>query len=142
MGDLSDADPVGEVIWRLRNSAEAEEILGGPDRVAGLMEEPWPPLRVSPGSTGEMSLMRGRMVHEVTLELYGPMDGSIGSAALWRIMARLLILAGDFPDQPHPPGRAVFSRANVQGGITRQPLTNGQLRYITTLNVTLLPPQQ
>ena len=141
MGDLSDADPVGEVIWRFRNSAEIDEILGGPDRVSGLMEEPWPHLRVIPGSTGEMSTMRGRLVHEVTLELYGPMDGSIGTAALWRAMARLLILANRFPDQPHPDGRAVFSRANVQGGITRQPLTNGQLRYVATLNVTLLPPQ-
>lgn len=141
MGDLSDADPVGEIIWRFSNSTDAEEILGGPGRVSGLMEEPWPHLRVIPGSTGEMSTMRGRIVHEVTLELYGPMDGSIGSAVLWRTMARLLILANRIPDQPHPAGRPVMSRCNVQGGVTRQPLTNGQLRYVATLNVTLTPPQ-
>lgn len=141
MGDLSDADPVGEVIWRYKNSPDIDEILGGPDHVSGLMEEPWPHLRVLPGSTGEFSTLRGRLLHEVTLELYGPMDGSIGSAALWKTMIRLLILANRIPDGEHPPGRPVVSRANVQSGVTRQPLSNGQMRWVATLNVTLGPPQ-
>jgi hypothetical protein len=141
MGDLSDVDPVGEVIWRFLNAAEVTEILGGPDRVSGLLEAPFPHLRVIPGSTGEMSTMRGRMVHEVTLELYGPMDGSVGSAALFRMLAKVLRFANRIPDGAHPSGRAVLSRLNIQGGITRQPLTSGQLRYVATLNVTILPPQ-
>lgn len=141
MSSLSDADPVAEVIWHFLNTPEVEDLLGGADRVSGEMEGPFPHLTVTPGSTGDLTTLRGRVVHEVTVQLYGPMDHSIGAAELWRRLVRILEIGTRMPDRDHPAGRPVVARVVVQGGVTRQPLSSGQMRLNATLNVTLGLPQ-
>ena len=135
--DLSTADPVAEIIWHLSNDEKVSEALGGPGRVSGQPEAPFPRLVVTIGSTGQLIQLQSFIGHEVTLQLYGPMDGSVGSAELWRILMVILHSITRMPERDHPPGRPVVIQARVQGGTPTQPLSTGQLRYTTTIFIKL-----
>lgn len=137
MTDLSTSDAVAETLHHLLNDPDVAAALGGDDRVSGVMEAPWPHVVVSQGGDGDLGLMRGRLVHEVKLELYGPMDHSIGAAELYRIMLVVLTSVADMSERDHPSGHAVVCRSVIVGGVVDQPLSNGQSRLTGTASVTV-----
>lgn len=141
MRDLADLDPVAEAIYHLTvDNPVVDDALGGPEHVSGQMEAPWPHLAVFEGSLGDLT-RKARVSHEITLELYGPQDHSIGKADLFRRMSRVLRSLEAMPEREPIPGRPVPLRCYIQGGVTMQPLTNGQLRFNATVVLHLGLPQ-
>jgi len=137
MPDLSEADPVAEVIWHLNNDPAAEEALGGPGRISDKPEAPWPHLVVTIGSTGQLVTLRSTLGHEVTLQFYGPLDGTIGPAELWQRFMKVLLAVTRMAERDHPPGRPVVHNSRIQGGTPDQPLSTGQRRYTATAFIKL-----
>lgn len=135
--DLSASDPVAEVIWHLKQDPAVEEALGGPGHVSGEPRDPFPHVVVKIGSTGQLTQMRATIGHEVTVELHGTMDGSVGPAELWRIFAKVLTAISRMDERDHPPGRPVVHNSRVQGGTPDQPLSTGQRRYTSTVFIKL-----
>lgn len=135
--DLSTSDPVAEVIWHLKQDPTVEEALGGPGHVSGTPRDPFPHVVVKIGSTGQMEQLRSTIGHEVTVELHGTMDGSVGPAELWRIFMVVLTSITRMADRDHPAGRPVVHNSRVQGGTPDQPLSTGQRRYTTTVFIKL-----
>lgn len=137
MTDLSTSDPVAEVIWHLNNDPAVEEALGGPGRISDRSEAPYPHLVVTIGSTGQLVTLRSTLGHEVTLQLYGPLDGTIGPAELWRRFMVVLTSITRMADRDHPAGRPVVHNSRVQGGTPDQPLSTGQRRLTSTAFIKL-----
>ena len=127
MGDLSDADPVAEVLRAVRAAAAD---VGVPDasHVSGIIEGPWPHIVVSPGPGGDLRDARAVIEPDVLVEVVGPADGTIGPAALWRIAMKCVLLAKGLPERDHEPGRPVISDVRFTGGLAKQRLSSGQTR--------------
>lgn len=141
MGELVDADGVSEVLAHCKADADLLAALGGgPEHISGLNEGPYPHLVVSPGFGGDLRDLLAVHVAEVLVEVYGPLDGSVGSHDLWRILMRALVSIKGMPERAHVPGRAIVSGVTVIGGITRQPLESGQMRWQAITNVAVSPP--
>lgn len=137
MVDLSTSDPVAEVIHHLSHDPAVEAALRGPGRVSSQLEDPFPRVVVTIGSTGQLVDLRSTIGHEVTLQLYGPADNSIGPAELWRILMVVLTSVTRMSEREHVPGRPVVHNSRVQGGTPDQPLSTGQRRYTATVFIKL-----
>ncbi|NML55180.1 hypothetical protein HHL19_35360 [Streptomyces sp. R302] len=136
---LADADPVSTVLAWLQEHPEAAEALGGPGRVSGIQEAPWPHLRVSPGAGGDLRDLRWGITPEVTLEAYGDPGGWPGQAELRRILLRCATATLELAEQPRRPGRPVVSDVRPSGLLLWSPLVDGQPRWLMNLAVTLHP---
>lgn len=137
MVDLSTSDPVAEVIYHLNNDPAVEQALGGPGHVSGQPEDPFPHVVVTIGSTGQMIDLRSTIGHEVTVQLYGPMDRSMGPAEMWRILMVVLTSITRMSERDHIAGRPVVHNSRVQGGTPDQPLSTGQRRFTSTAFIKL-----
>ncbi|MEU3499242.1 hypothetical protein ABZ726_00190 [Streptomyces hundungensis] len=115
------------------------EALGGPGRVSGTVEAPWPHLRVTSGATGDMRALEWATESEVTLEVYGDPGGWPGPAALRRIALLSALATKELAAAASLPGRPVISRVRPSGVLIDSPLANGQPRTMFGLLVTLRP---
>ncbi|MEU9354993.1 hypothetical protein AB0D65_29360 [Streptomyces griseoloalbus] len=136
---LADADPVSAILAWLQEHPEAADALGGPGRVSGIAEAPWPHLRIIPGPGGDLRDLRWAIAPEVTFELLGDPGGWPGQAELRRIMLRCAKAAQDLAEAPHVPGRPVISGIKPSGLLVWSPLVDGQPRWLMNLSVTLHP---
>lgn len=139
MGELWEADPVAEVLRAYKADPSA---VGVPDEthISGQIEGPWPHIVVSPGPGGDLRDALAVIEPDVLVEVIGPADGSIGSAALWRIAMRCITTAKRLEQDVTEPGRPVISQVRFTGGLTKQPLSSGQVRYQANLSVAISPP--
>jgi len=141
MGELYDADPVAEVLAHFKQDPLVIDAAGGEDHISGMIEGPWPHVVVSPGAGGDLREAVASMEPDVLVEVIGPADGTIGPAALWRIAMKAVVSAKGMPERDHVAGRAVVSAVRFTGGLTKQPLSSGQIRWSATLSVTISAPQ-
>ncbi|MBV1940765.1 hypothetical protein KUF83_29980 [Streptomyces sp. BV286] len=136
---LADADEVAAVLNWLAEHPKVTEALGGPGRVSGVREAPWPRLRVAAGPSGDLADLTWRTEPEVSLELYGDPGGWPGPAALGRMLKVCAIAAAQLPDAPPVPGRSVISRVRPSGVLIESPLETGQPRWVMGLLITQRP---
>lgn len=136
---LADADPVSVILAWLQQSPAAADALGGPGRVSGIPEAPWPHLLVGHGPGGDLRDLNWVISPEVTLEVYGDPGGWPGKAELRRILLRCAAAAQARVEAPHVPGEPVISGIRPSGVLVWAPLVDGQPRWLMTLSVTLHP---
>ncbi|MFZ3557214.1 hypothetical protein [Streptomyces sp. BH055] len=137
--DLADADPVSAVLAWLHDHPRVAEALGGPGRVSGLSEAPWPHLLVGHGAGGDLRTLTWATEPEVTLEVYGDPGGWPGKAELRRIILTCSAAATELPEAPQKPGQPVISGVRPSGTLVWSPLVDGQPRWLLGLLVTLHP---
>lgn len=137
--ELADADPVSSVLAWLQQHPRVPEALGGPGRVSGISEAPWPHLRVTHGPGGDLRTLTWATEPEVTLEVYGDPGGWPGQAELRRIILRCAVAAAEMPQAPHVPGQPVISGVRPSGTLLWSPLVDGQPRWLLGLLVALHP---
>lgn len=136
---LADADPVSVLLAWLQQSTEAADALGGPGRVSGIAEAPWPHLVIGHGAGGDMRDLRWATAPEVTLEVHGDPGGWPGKAELRRILIACAQAAQGIVEAPHTPGRPVINGVKPSGLLVWAPLVDGQPRWLMNLSVTLHP---
>ncbi|MFM9634495.1 MULTISPECIES: hypothetical protein [Streptomyces] len=136
---LANADPVSVILAWLQEHPQVADALGGPGRVSGIEEAPWPHLRIDHGPGGDLADLRWRIAPEVTLEAYGDPGGWPGKAELRRILLRCAQAAQELVEAPHVPGRPVISGIKPSGLLVWSPLVDGQPRWVMNLSVTLHP---
>lgn len=136
---LADADPVSTVLAWLQEHPVAADALGGPGRVSGLAEAPWPHLRIAPGPGGDLRDLNWAIAPEITLEAYGDPGGWPGQAGLRRILLRCARATQDLVEASYVPGRPVVSGIKPSGLLLWSPLVDGQPRWVMNLSVTLHP---
>ncbi|AWI32692.1 hypothetical protein [Streptomyces tirandamycinicus] len=136
---IADADPVAAVLSWLAEHPKVTQVLGGPGRVSGTREAPWPHLRVALGPGGSLGDLTWLTEPEVTLELFGDPSGWPGPAAMSRILKVCAVavteLPGSTPSGTHP----VISRVRPSGVLLESPLETGQPRWVMGLLVSLHP---
>ncbi|MEU3652841.1 hypothetical protein AB0E67_08300 [Streptomyces sp. NPDC032161] len=115
------------------------EALGGPNRVSGISEAPWPHLRVTHGPGGDLRTLTWATEPEVSLEVYGDPGGWPGQAELRRIILACAAAAMELPDAAHTPGQPVINGVRPSGSILWSPLVDGQPRWLLGLLITLHP---
>ncbi|MFI8265270.1 hypothetical protein [Streptomyces sp. NPDC085665] len=140
--DVADADPVAAVLAWLAEHPKVAEALGGPGRVSGVREAPWPHLRVTPGFGGDLRTLEWATEPEVALEVYGDPSGWPGPAALRRIALVCALAAKELVDEPSKTGHSVVSSVRPSGVLIDSPLADGQPRHIFSLLITVHPPQE
>lgn len=138
--DLVDADPAAAVIAYLDAQLAVQEALGGTGRISARNEPPYPHLGVTDTPGGSDRNMRWLIAPEITLNLWGDLDGSPGKAALRRIFYTILQALRDMPDQPAAPGQPVvtFVQSTGAGGWSPEPTT--QPRYLGRVQLFMHPP--
>lgn len=140
MAEFEDADAVVEVLAWLRSDPDVLAAFGGPDHVTGLMEAPWPHLRVAASAGGDAGDLTWDSRPEVVLEVYGDPQGTVGSAAL----RRLLLLVGRVlkrmpATRDVGAGETVVCDVRPVGAAAPQTLSSGQARWTMTVSVTIHP---
>ncbi|MFI6686602.1 hypothetical protein [Streptomyces sp. NPDC050485] len=136
---LADADPVSAVLAWLRTHPRTADALGGPGRVSGIAEAPWPHLRVAHGPGGDLRDLTWATTPEVTLEVYGDPGGWPGQAELRRILLVCAAAATEIVEAPSAPGKPIISGIRPSGTLVWSPLVDGQPRWLLGLLVTLHP---
>ncbi|MEU5425551.1 hypothetical protein AB0H73_08070 [Streptomyces olivoreticuli] len=137
--EVADADPVATVLAWLAEHPKAAEVLGGPGRVSGIAEAPWPHLRVTAGPGGDLRDLTWATETEVSLELHGDPGGWPGPAAMRRTLLICALATAELTEAPPAAGRPVVSRVRPSGMLIDSPLATGQPRHILGLLVTLRP---
>lgn len=138
----SDVDPVVVVLEWLRAHPAVTDLLGGPEHVSGIYEDPWPHLVVDDGNTQDLRDLRYEAEWEVELQLYGAPNGAPGKAALRRTAVRLMEVVCDLPEQQATsPYLPVVSRVRATA-LVYQPLSSGQPVYNMSLAITVRPPSE
>ncbi|MFE9993534.1 hypothetical protein [Streptomyces avermitilis] len=136
---LADADPVSAILAWIQEHSEAADALGGPGRVSGIAEAPWPHLMIGHGAGGDLRDLNWAIAPEVTLEVYGDPGGWPGKAELRRILLRCARATQALVEAPHVPGQPVISGIKPSGLLVWSPLVDGQPRWLMNLSVTLHP---
>ncbi|MER7759469.1 hypothetical protein [Streptomyces sp. NPDC097619] len=136
---IADADPVAAVLSWLAGHPRVEEALGGPGRVSGAREAPWPHLRVALGPGGSLGDLTWLTEPEITLEVYGDPGGWPGPAALTRILKICAVAASELSTTTRSDGQAVVSGVRPSGVLLESPLETGQPRWVMGLLVSLHP---
>jgi hypothetical protein len=137
--ELADADPVSVLLAWLQEHPRVTEALGGPGRVSGIHEAPWPHLRLTHGPGGDLRTLTWGTQPEVTLEAYGDPGGWPGQSELRRIILQCAGAAAELPEAPVSPGQPVVSGVQPSGTFLWSPLADGQPRWLLGLLVTLHP---
>ncbi|MEW1677833.1 hypothetical protein AB0O47_32045 [Streptomyces noursei] len=137
---LADVDPTAVVLSWLAAHPAVAKALGGPGRVSGIAEAPWPHLRVAPGPGGDMRSLEWAVEPEVTLEVYGDPAGWPGPAALRRIALVSALAVKELTEAPAVAGQPVVSSVRPSGALIEAPLADGQPRHVFGLLVAVHPP--
>ncbi|MFN1193378.1 hypothetical protein ACK03K_34505 [[Kitasatospora] papulosa] len=136
---IADADPVSAILAWLQEHPGVADTLGGPGRVSGIAEAPWPHLLVGHGPGGDLRDLKWATAPEVTLEVYGDPGGWPGRAELRRIILRCAQAAQELVEAPHVPGSPVISSITPSGVLLWSPLIDKQPRWLMNLSVVLHP---
>lgn len=139
MPDFWDADAVAEVLGWLQAHAGLATALGGPGRVSGVLEGPWPRVQVNPSPGGDLRDGRWDTEQEVQLDIVDDPAGTHGSAALWRLAMRAVAAAVEMQDREHVDGQPVVSQVAPSGTAIWSPFETGQGRWQVTVTVVLHP---
>lgn len=140
MPDLVDADPVGTVIAFLNANSAVLEALGGSGRIGLLNKPPYPCLGVVDTPGGSDRNLRWLIAPEITLNLWGDLDGSPGKAELRRIMYVVLQELRDLPERPTEPGHPVVTSVESTGAVGWAPEPTGQGKYTARIQIYMHPP--
>jgi hypothetical protein len=140
-GDLTDASATARVLSWMRQHVRVLEELGGPDHVSGQNKAPYPHLRVAPEAGGSDRGLRWLLERELSLSVYGDVDGTLGPAELERLLYVALIAVAEAPAGPHLPGQAVITavRSSTSARPLAVPLTS-QPAWTATVMVSIHPP--
>lgn len=133
------ADPLPVVLAWLRQHPTVLAAIGGPEHISGVMEAPWPHLRVTSGPGGDLRDMTWETVSEVTLEVYGDPSGWPGPAELRRLLLLAARVCVDIPHHDGATGHPVISDVGPSGVVAVTPLLTGQQRWTLGLLVTSHP---
>lgn len=140
MPDLVDADPVAVARAYLTTHAEVLEALGGPDRISANNEPPYPHLGMLDTPGGSDRDLQWLIAPEISLTLWGDMDGSPGKAVLRRTLYVVLQALRDMPDVPTVPGQPVVTHVQSTGAGGWSPEPTGQPRYLARVQMFMHPP--
>ncbi|NEA53595.1 hypothetical protein G3I60_05340 [Streptomyces sp. SID13666] len=136
---LADADPVSAVLSWLAGHPKVADALGGPGRVSGVAEAPWPHLIVTHGPGGDLRDLTWATAPQVSLEIHGDPGGWPGRAELRRIILTCALAARELVDADPQPAGPVISGVLPTGQLIWSPLVDGQPRWLLGLSVTLHP---
>lgn len=132
-------DAIGEVLRWLKQHQRILAEFGGPEHVSGVIEAPWPRLRIAPDASNDLAQLRWEHEAGVLVEVYADPAGTISPHRSWQLIMIALAAVAELPSAPYEPGRAVVSRVRSTTGLVPQPLSNGQYRWIAGLGVTVHP---
>ncbi|MFE2723900.1 hypothetical protein [Kitasatospora sp. NPDC059327] len=133
-------DPVAAALAHLRRHPVVTEAFGGPGLISGLVEAPWPRLRVLPGPGGDLRGLRWDTAGEVTIEVISDPAGWPGSAELRRLTVLAAAALVELPDVDPPPAGPVVSHVKPTSPAPAfTELTSGAIRYSLTLQVVMHP---
>jgi hypothetical protein len=135
---LAAADPLPQVLAYLQAHPDLTDALGGPGRVSGLMEAPWPHLTVTPGPGGDMRRALWETVTSISLEAYGDPSGFPGIARVRQLVLLAVAATVEMPELA-PPGPAVICHVKPSGALAYAPLETGQPRWTAGILVTSHP---
>lgn len=150
MTDQTSADPVAVSLSWLKAHATVVAAFGTTASITGVVESPWPHLRVAPGAGGDLRGGRWDLDEDVLFEVIGSPDGSPGEAEMRRLAMVVVQAMLELPDRAHTatdpvvcqvrpvghprPGQAPWTLG--QRGVT----TSGQSKWSITMNVAMHPP--
>jgi hypothetical protein len=139
---LEDVDAVPPVIAYLSGHPDVTAMLGGPDRVDGENEPPYPRLRVADVPGGREDLHAEIIAQRIQVEALGTVDGpTVGKAELRRILYTALRLLKQLPAAPEGTSDStVISDVSSAVGGGYVPLADGRPRYVATITATAHPP--
>lgn len=140
MPDLVDADPAAVVIAYLSSHPAVTEALGGPGRISLKNQPPYPHLGVADTPGGSDRDLRWLISPEISLTLWGDLDGSPGKAALRRALYTVLQALAELPEQATGPGQPVVTAVESSGAGGWSPEPTGQPRYLSRVRVYMHPP--
>ncbi len=138
--DLSAADPFAVVIAHLRAHPAVTAAFGGPDHVSGLVEAPWPHVRVIPSGGGDLGELLWHTTWQVQVEVIDHPANPVGQAALWRLAMTAAQAARDLTERAVTSADPVVSRVRPSGVVAWSPLPSGQGRWVCGLLITIRPP--
>ena len=140
MAGLETADPVAVVGAWLEQHPRVLAAFGTDEHISGIVEAPWPHLRVTLGQGGDPG--DGKWLHspEVLLEVYSDPRGQVGQADGWRLAILAQAAAVELELADYTPGDPVVAAVAPTTSPQYTPLTNGQHRWVCGVKVTLHPP--
>lgn len=138
----ADADPVVVVLEWLQSLPAVTDLLGGPNHLSGIYEDPWPHLVVDDGNSQDLRNLLWEAEWEVDLALYGAPNGAPGKAALRAMALRIMQAVADLPEQQQT-GPTVPTVSKVRPtALVYQPLSSGQPRFNMSVALTISPPRE
>lgn len=140
MADLTAADPVAVALGWLRGRPAITAAFGSAEHISGLVEAPWPHLRVSAGPGGSVDDVLWQNTGEIVLEVIDHPSHVLGEAALWRLAMTALIELSQLPNREVSPTEPVVTLVRANGTVSNQPLQTGQGRQLIGVSVTVHPP--
>lgn len=139
MADLTATDPVAEAVAHLKSHPGVLSAFGGAEHISGVVEAPWPHLRVDLGPGGDLGDLLWATTVEVTLEVYDDPAGTRGKAALRALTLTAALALMELTDRVPTTGQPVISRVRPSGMVAFTPLASGQLRCTLGMLVTIRP---
>lgn len=139
--NLGAADPLAECLaWLKADPAVTDAFTGGAAHISGLVEAPWPHVRLDVGPGGDLRDLRWDTETEVTVEITSDPEGRPGKAALRQLLIVALASLTRLPERDHSPGDAVVSRVRPSGVFAFTTLASGQIRWSAGVLVVIRPP--
>lgn len=133
-------DHVAAVLAELRSHASLVDELGGPGAVSGLNEPAYPHVQVTDSPGGEDGRLVWSTTGEVSVLVWGDVDGRPGKAELRRLLYVAVGWLARWPERPHTAGRPVVSDVRVVGSARWQPHpASGQPCWAATVLVDAAP---
>ena len=142
MANVEDADSLAEILTWLKDHPEVQAAFGGPEHVTGLVEAPWPHLRVHPTPGIWTGDLRWLIRSEVTLEAVGHPDGRPGQSELRRLLLLAARCARELVDREVTPTQTVITEIDTSASLTWSPLPGGQPRWVLALKTGAHPAPQ
>jgi hypothetical protein len=140
--NLALADALKAMLRHLRQHAGVlAEVSGDAARVGGTVEAPYPRFFVGPSSGGDDRDLRWLIEPELAVATYGDLDGTPGSAELWRMHYVLLGACTEVVGAAPAADIGVVSLVSSSSSARwePEPLT-GEPAWRSTLRVRIHPP--
>lgn len=142
MPGLADADPVPVVLSHLRqHTGLLAEVGGDADNITGIVEAPWPHVRIATAPGGDLRDMRWAAETAVLIEVFGDPAGKTGEAKLRRIAFTVLEAVKELEGADAAPGKPFIARVSAADVPASVPLTTGQRKWSATLRLVARPPR-
>lgn len=132
--DLAAADPLPRALAWLSGHPAVTEALGGPGRVGGMNEAPYPRV-VLTDVDGDDRGLRWLISPVIQVEALDDLDGSTGKEQLRRCLYVTLGALMELPGQQPGPGEPVITDVRSVRGGGWVPLPTGQGRYVASVRL-------